>query len=103
MLTKNENHIPGYILLIKLERSLTLYNLRYFDLGKYMQSLLISKLQRLLELFNFSIIGPLFEKHKILNDFDSFKLKLGTFMYKQQTNLLPKTFSNYFFEHNQVH
>ena len=47
--------------------------------------------------------GPLFEKHSILNVFDSFKLELGVFMYKHQTNLLPKTFSNYFIKHNQVH
>ena len=47
-------------------------------------------------------IGPLFKKHNVLNIFDSFKLELGVFMYKYQTNLLPQTFSNYFIKHNQI-
>ena len=47
--------------------------------------------------------GPLFNKHNVLNVFDTFILELGVFMYKYQANLLPKTFSNYFVKHNQIH
>ena len=47
--------------------------------------------------------GPLFNKHNVLNVFDTFKLELGVFVYKHQANLPHKPFSNYFVEHNQIH
>ena len=47
--------------------------------------------------------GPLFKKHNVLNVFDTFKLKLGVFMYKHQTSSLPQPFSDYFIKHSQVH
>ena len=36
MLTKMKHYVPGYIILIILYSSLTLYKLRYFNLWKYM-------------------------------------------------------------------
>ncbi len=47
--------------------------------------------------------APLFKKYNVLNVHDTFKLKLGTFMYKHQINQLPKTFSSYFTKHVQTH
>ena len=36
--------------------------------------------------------GPLFNKHNVLNVFDTFKLELGVFVYKHQANLPHKLF-----------
>ena len=45
----------------------------------------------------------LFIKHKILKVSDTFKLELGVFMYKHQTNLLLPVFCNYYIKNSQVH
>ena len=47
--------------------------------------------------------NQLFQKHKILNVYDTFKLDLGVFMYKHQAELLPNIFNDYFRTHNQIH
>ena len=47
--------------------------------------------------------GPLFNKFNVLNVHDTFKLNLGTFMYKHYSNLLPSVFTAYFIKHNQTH
>ena len=111
MLTKMKHYVPGYIL-YSLYCTLVVPYINYGILiwGNTCKTYLdkIFKLQkwaiRTISLEHYrSHTGPLFEKHSILNVFDSFKLELGVFMYKHQTNLLPKTFSNYFIKHNQVH
>ena len=56
------------------------------------QSLLMSQLY-----------APLFKKYNILNVHDTFKLDLGTFMFKHKVNELLKTFSSYFTKHVQTH
>ena len=47
--------------------------------------------------------GPLFKKYNILNIHDTFKLNLGSFMYKHHTGQLPNIFSEYFTKHEQTH
>ena len=47
--------------------------------------------------------GPLFSKYDVLNVHDTFKLNLGTFMYKHHTNQLRSIFSTYFTRHVQTH
>ena len=47
--------------------------------------------------------APLFREHNMLNVHDTFKLNLGTFMYKHQTNQLPKSFVAHFTKHVQMH
>ena len=47
--------------------------------------------------------GPLFKKYNVLNIHDTFKLNLGSFMYKHQTDQLPNIFSNYFTKHVETH
>ena len=46
---------------------------------------------------------PLFSKYNVLKVNDTFKLNLGIFMYKHHTNQLPKTFSEYFTTHAEIH
>ena len=46
---------------------------------------------------------PLFIKHNILKVSDTFKLELGVFMYKHQTNSLPRIFCNYFTKNSQIY
>ena len=111
MLTKMKHYVPGYIL-YSLYCTLVLPYINYGILiwGNTCKTYLdkIFKLQkwaiRTISLQHYrSHTGPLFEKYNVLNVFDSFKLELGVFMYKHQTKLLPKTFSNYFTKHNQIH
>ena len=111
MLTKMKHYVPGYIL-YSLYCTLVLPYINYSILiwGNTCKTYLdkIFKLQKwairtILLQHNRSHTGPLFEKYNVLNVFDSFKLELGVFMYKHQTNLLPQTFSNYFMKHNQIH
>ena len=40
--------------------------------------------------------APLFQKHDILNVYDSYKLELGVFMYKYFNGLLPMSFNTFF-------
>ena len=47
--------------------------------------------------------GPLFKKYNVLNVHDTFKLNLGSFMFKHHTNQLPSIFSSYFIKHVQTH
>ena len=98
-----------YYIFFILYSSLALHKLWYFNLGEHMKTYLdkIVKFQkwaiRTISLeHNWSHTGPLFNKHNILNVFDTFKLKLGVFMYKHQADLLPQAFSNYFVKHNQI-
>ena len=52
---------------------------------------------------NGSHTGPRFLKFNVLNVHDTFKLTLGTFMYKHHSNKLPSIFSPYFTRHVQTH
>ena len=111
MLTKMKHYVPEYIL-YSLYCTLVLPYINYGILiwGNTCKTYLdkIVKLQkwaiRTISLEHYrSHTGPLFKKHNVLNVIDSFKLELGVFMYKHQTNSLPQTFSNYFIKHNQIH
>ena len=47
--------------------------------------------------------GPLFLRFNVLNVHDTFKLNLGTFMYKPHANQLPPMFPTYFTKNVQKH
>lgn len=47
--------------------------------------------------------GPLFSRFNILNVFDTFRLELGVFMYKYNTNKLPICFDGYFVKRTDIH
>ena len=111
MLTKLKHYVPDYIL-YSLYCTLVLPYVNYGILiwgntyKMYLDKIL--KLQkwaiRTISLEHYRChTGPLFKKHNILNVYDTFKIELGTFMYKHQTNSLPKTFSDYFIKNNQIH
>ena len=111
MLTKLKHYVPGYIL-YSLYCTLVLPYINYGILiwGNTYKVYLDKnfKLQkwaiRTISLEHYrSHTGPLFKKYNVLNVFDTFKLELGVFMYKHQTNSLPQTFSDYFIKHSQVH
>ena len=111
MLSKMKHYVPGYIL-YSLYCTLVLPYTNYGILiwGNTCKTYLDNffKLQkwaiRIISLEHYrSHTGPLFKKNNVLNIFDTFKLELGVFMYKHQTNLLPQTFSNYVIKHNQIH
>ena len=98
MLCKMKHYVPGYSIFFILYSSLALHKIWYFKIK--LQKWAIRTIS--LEHYR-SHTGPLFNKHNILNVFDTFKLELGVFMYKHQANLLPQAFSNYFVKHNQIH
>ncbi len=47
--------------------------------------------------------SPLFKSNKILKFEDIYLLNLGKFMFSYQNNLLPPSFSNFFFTTDQIH
>ena len=47
--------------------------------------------------------APLFQKHDILNIYDSYKLELGVFMYKYFNGLLPMSFNAFFTKLPDIH
>ena len=47
--------------------------------------------------------APLFQKHDILNIYDSYKLELGVFMYKYFNGLLPMSFNAFFTKLSDIH
>ena len=47
--------------------------------------------------------APLFQKLKILNVFDTYKLEAGIFMFKHFNNHLPIAFNQFFSKHNELH
>ena len=111
MLTKLKHYVPGYIL-YSLYCTLVLPYVNYGILiwGNTYKVYLdkIFKLQkwaiRTISVEHYrSHTGPLLKKYNVLNVFDTFKLELGVFMYKHQTNSLPQTLSDYFIKHSRVH
>ena len=114
MLSKMKHYVPGCIL-YALYCTLVLRYINYDGIliwGNTCKTYLdkLFKLQKwamqIISLEHYrSHTGPLLKKKKtdVLNIFGTFKLELGVFMYKHQTNLLPQAFSNYFIKHNQIH
>ncbi len=111
MLTKLKHYVPEYIL-YSLYCTLILPYINYGILiwGNTCKTYL----DKLIKLQKWAIrtisyehyrchTGPLFKKHNVLNICDTFKLELGLFMYKHQTNHLPSVFSEYFVRNNQIH
>ena len=47
--------------------------------------------------------APLFQKHDILNIYDSYKLELGVFMYKYFNGLQPMSFNAFFTKPPDIH
>ena len=45
----------------------------------------------------------LFQKHDVLNVYDSYKLELGVFMYKYFNGLLPMSFNSFFTNLSDIH
>ena len=48
-------------------------------------------------------LPKLFQKHDILNIYDSYKLELGVFMYKYFNGLLPMSFNAFFTKLSDIH
>ena len=106
MLSKMEHYVPRYVL-YSLYCSLVLPHINDGILiwGNTCKTYLdkIFKLQkwaiRIISLEHYrSHTGPLFKKNNVLNIFDTFKLELGLFMYKHQTNLLLQTVFKLFYQ-----